>query len=208
MTARVLVLALLASASPLVRPPVLAAQASAPALQGALRGLLGAHTAALASATGLLLAGDDAGFRRAADSVDANARALAGAIGGIYGAAGGEQFLELWRAHIGFLLDYAQAYRRRDRRAYERGVVQLVGYAGDLADFLRAANPTVDRTALAELVSTHILGLMRVVDAQAGRQPAPVTAERIAAASAHMPMIADAIAAAIARQFPEKFPAK
>ncbi len=58
---------------------------------------------------------------------------------------------------------------------------------------------------MAGLVKTHILTLKAVIDAQAaGDLGKAYMDERTAAA--HMQMIADPLAAAIAKQFPAKFP--
>lgn len=57
---------------------------------------------------------------------------------------------------------------------------------------------------MADLVKTHVLTLKDVVDAQGmGDQKKAYTALRTAAN--HMMMIADPLASAIAKQFPERF---
>src|SRR3546814_1134626 len=42
----------------------------------------------------------------AVDTLDANSVALSEAISSVYGEEGGAQFLELWRNHIGFFVEY------------------------------------------------------------------------------------------------------
>ena len=60
---------------------------------------------------------------------------------------------------------------------------------------------------MAGLVRDHAVGLKAVVDAQAaGDWPAAYA--KLREAAAHMQMIADPLAGAIARQFPEKYAMK
>lgn len=189
--------------------PALPAQSPATrqALEATLASLLTTHARLAAEASGRYLAGGGAAFTRAADSLDANGRQLSALVGVVYGQAAGDQFLELWRQHVGFVVDYAKAMKERKRRAYELAVVKLVGYAPDLADFFRAACPAIDRAAMVELLGDHIQELMRIVEAQAGRDPSRVPA-RVQAAMAHMPAVAGALAAGLATQFPDRFPSK
>jgi hypothetical protein len=57
---------------------------------------------------------------------------------------------------------------------------------------------------VADLVKHHVLTLKAVVDAQAsGDHPRAFTALRTA--GGHMPMIADPLAEAIVKQFPDRF---
>ena len=59
---------------------------------------------------------------------------------------------------------------------------------------------------MADLVKHHVVALKDVIDAQAAKDPARAfTAQRTGAA--HMQMIADPLADAIAAQFPDKFAA-
>lgn len=80
----------------------------------------------------------------------------------------------------------------------------LVGYTQDFGAFLASANPNLPKAAVADLVKTHVLTLKEVVDAQGmGDQKKAYLALRTAAT--HMMMIADPLAMAIAKQFPERF---
>lgn len=80
----------------------------------------------------------------------------------------------------------------------------LVGYTQDLGAFLSSANPHLPKNVVADLVKDHILSLKTVIDAQAtGNQPQVYTELRTAVG--HMRMIGDPLAAAIAKQFPNRF---
>jgi hypothetical protein len=47
-----------------------------------------------------------AGTKAALAALDQNTHGLGAAIGSVYGAAAQKQFLKLWRAHIGFFVNY------------------------------------------------------------------------------------------------------
>ena len=63
-------------------------------------------------------------FNAVAKQLDANSVALSKAIGSVYGAAAGKQFLDgknLWRAHIKYFVDYTVATREARHRRPEEG---------------------------------------------------------------------------------------
>jgi hypothetical protein len=150
------------------------------------------------------LGGRQAEFQAAAGALDANSVDLSKAIGMAYGPGAETAFLALWRKHIGFFVDYATGVATKDKAKQEKAVNDLVGYTGDFGAFLASANPNLPKVVVADLVKTHVLTLKDVVDAQAaGDQKKAYTALRSAAS--HMMMIADPLAMAIAKQFPDKF---
>src|SRR5688572_414840 len=67
----------------------------------------------------------DPGFKAAATALDNNSVALSQAIGSVYGDAGAKQFLDLWRAHIGFFIDYTLAKATGDDQAAKKAVKLL-----------------------------------------------------------------------------------
>jgi len=181
--------------------------AGAAELRTALNALLAEHVVLAAGATGAALGGRDAEFKAAAAALDANSQDLARAIGSVYGAGAQDAFLPLWRRHIGFFVDYTLAVARKDTAGQDKAVADLVGYTEDFGAFLASANPNLPKAAVAGLVKQHVLTLKDVVDAQAAGDPARSwTAVR--AAEAHMAMIADPLASAIAKQFPARFAAR
>jgi hypothetical protein len=85
-----------------------------------------------------------------------------------------------------------------------RAVNELVAYTQDFGAFLAAANPNLPKTVVADLVKHHVVTLKEVVDAQAAKDPARAfTAVRTAAG--HMQQIADPLAEAIVKQFPDRY---
>jgi hypothetical protein len=188
------------------RPMMPAASAPVPVaeLRAKLNTLLQEHAYLAAGATGAALGGRQAEFQAAAGALDANSVDLSKAIGMVYGQGAETAFLALWRKHIGFFVDYATGVATKDQAKQQKAVNDLVGYTQEFGAFLASANPNLPKNVVADLVKTHVLTLKSVVDAQGANDPKTAyTALRSAAG--HMMMIADPLAAAIAKQFPEKF---
>lgn len=180
---------------------------SAADLRVALNLLLGEHAGLAAAATGAALGGRDREFEAAATTLDANSVALSKAIGSVYGSEAEGAFVVLWRQHIGMLVNYATGVARKDKAVQDRAVNDLLGYATTLAVFLNRANPALPVKVLEDLVKSHIVSLKAVVDAQ-GRGEYAAAYSGMREAIAHMQMIADPLAEAIAKQYPEKFAAR
>lgn len=184
-----------------------AAPADASQLRAALNTLLQEHAYLAAAATNAALGGRDAEFKAAAGALDANSVALSKAIESVYGKNAGDAFLPLWRSHIGMVVDYTVGVATKDAAKRDKAVNDLLGYTEVFAGFLAGANPNLPKAAVASLVKTHVLTLKDVIDLQAkGDQAGAYAALRTAAS--HMGMIADPLAAAIAKQFPAKFSAR
>jgi hypothetical protein len=195
--------------TPVTPLSITAAQAEGMAqsdLRVALNKLLAEHATLAASATGAALRGRKIEFGAAAEALDMNSQDLAKAIGSVYGQEAGDAFLPLWRKHIGFFVDYTMAKAAGSKKKQDKAVNDLLQYAEDFGAFLSSANPNLPKDAVAELVKTHIVSLKDVVDAQAAKN-SKLAYQKIREASHHMQMIADPLAAAIAKQFPEKFAA-
>ena len=180
------------------------AATSAADLRVGLNSLLGEHVLIAAVATSHALGGRDAAFKGAVGGLDANSIDISKAIGSVYGPDAEKVFLPLWRKHIGFFVDYTTGVAAKDKAKQDKAVADLVSYSEDFAAFLSSANPNLPKRAVTELVKGHILTLKDVVDAQAaGDWPKAYTAIR--SAYGHMHMIGDPLAAAIVKQFPQRF---
>jgi copper chaperone CopZ len=180
------------------------AATSAADLRVELNSLLGEHVLIAAVATSHALGGRDAAFKGAVDGLDANSVDISRAIGSVYGPDAEKAFLPLWRKHIGFFVDYTSGVATKDKAKQEKAVADLVSYSSDFGAFLNSANPNLPKNVVADFVKGHILTLKEVVDAQAaGDWPKAYAATR--SAYGHMHMIGDPLAAAIAKQFPQKF---
>jgi hypothetical protein len=172
-------------------------------LRVALGRLLGEHLVLSAEAMRAVLdeAPDAAGAR---DAISGNTADLSAAIARIYGADAGKAFSEIWDRHVAAYLVYIEAVRADDAEEQERALELLHGYHVDIADFLASANPEIDRAAVEELIRQHVEALIGQVDAYAaGDHRRSVTIVR--EAYGHMFTVADALADAIARQFPDRF---
>jgi hypothetical protein len=177
---------------------------SAGDLRVALNNLLAEHAQLGLAATGAALRGQSAEFQAAAGALDANSVALSQAIGSVYGHGAEEAFLALWRKHIGFIVDYTTAIAAKDQRKADKAVNDLLGYTRDFGAFLSAANPNLPTMVVADLVKGHVVGFKAAIDAQA-RGDWTTAFAKTREAVMHMEMIADPLAAAIAKQFPERF---
>jgi len=83
-------------------------------------------------------------------------------------------------------------------------VADLTAYTREFGAFINAATKSLPTEAVQQLVLDHILTLKAVIDAQkAGNQPAVYSGLR--QALGHMAMIADPLADAIIKQFPDRF---
>ena len=173
-------------------------------LRTGLNSLFREHVFLAAAATGAALAGRDGEFKAAAGALDANSIDIAQAIGSVYGAGAEQAFLPLWRKHIGFVVDYTVGVATKDDAKKNKAVTDLVQYTQDFGAFLASANPNLPKDVVANLVKDHVLTLKDVIDAQATGDMNK-TFMAIRSAAGHMGMIADPLAAAIVKQFPERF---
>jgi hypothetical protein len=173
-------------------------------LRVGLNALLSEHVYLAAAATNAALGGRQPEFEAAAAALDANSADVAKAIGSVYGSDAEKAFLPLWRKHIGMVVDYTAGAATQDRARQQKAVSDLVAYTQDLGAFLAGANPNLPKPVVAELVQHHVLTLKAVIDAQAARdQDRAFTALRVGAG--HMQTIADPLADAIVKQFPDRF---
>lgn len=173
-------------------------------LRAGLNNLFSEHVYLAGAATNAALGGRETEFKAAAGALDANSVAISKAIGSVYGEGAEKAFLPLWRRHIGFVVDYTVGVASNDKGKQDKAVSDLVGYTQDFGAFLSSANPNLPKSVVADLVKHHVVTLKDVIDAQASKDPARAyTALRTAAG--HMQMIADPLAEAIVKQFPDKF---
>jgi hypothetical protein len=172
-------------------------------LRVALNNLLAEHAQLGLTATAAALGGRSAEFKAVAGALDANSVQLSQAIGTVYGDGAGQAFLALWRKHIGFIVDYATGVAKKDQKMQDKAVNDLLGYTKDFGAFLNSANPNLPTEVVADLVKGHVVGFKAAIDAQA-KGDWPTAYAKTREAVAHMQMIADPLAMAIAKQFPDK----
>lgn len=145
-----------------------------------------------------------ADFKASADSLDANSIALSKAIGSVYGADAEKKFLEIWRSHIGFFVDYTVAAKKGDKGGMDKAVENLNGYVDAVATLISGANPNLPKEAVKTLVSEHVTLLKGAVDAYGAGDFAKSYSQQ-SLANAQIGKIADGLSGAIVKQFPDKF---
>jgi len=169
-------------------------------LRAALNRNLQEHVYLAGAATGEALAGNTAGFEGAAAALDANSDDLVGAVTTVYGEEAGAAFDPLWRKHIGFFVAYTNGVAADDQAGADAAVADLTAYADEFGAFLESATEGgLPKEAVAELLGEHAGTLIAAIDAQKAGNAMEAFAN-LKDAAGHMPMIGDALAAAIATQ--------
>src|SRR5690349_17269313 len=144
------------------------ASAKAVQLRLTLDELLGEHAILAIQATQRgYVGGKD--FTAVAKQLDANSVALSKAIASVYGAAAGKQFLDgknLWRAHIGYFVDYTVALAKKDAAGQRKAVANLMSYIQTQAAFFAKATG-LPKQALVNDLTAHVLQLKGQLDAYA-----------------------------------------
>ena len=174
-------------------------------LRSGLTALLQEHVylAGTAISTGASAGLDSNEFEAAAATLDKNSVGLSEAIGSVYGEAAGEQFLALWRDHIGFFVDYTKAGAEGDERGMQAARDKLDGYRAEFGAFIASANPNLTEEAVAEELKPHVESVFDTIDAVLAGDTDVF--EKLRTAAAHMPGTAQVLSGAIVKQFPDKF---
>ena len=143
-------------------------------------------------------------FGASAGALDENSVALSKAIGSIYGADAEAKFLEIWRSHITFFVNYTVAAKKGDKAGMDKAVSDLNGYVSAISDLLGGATG-LPKDAVASLVSEHVGLLKSAVDKHGAGDYAGSYAAQQAARDQITTKIADTLAGAIVKQSPSKF---
>ncbi|MBW3549753.1 MAG: hypothetical protein KY442_02690 [Proteobacteria bacterium] len=180
-----------------------AMSAAAPKLQADLRALWNGHVDATRDYALAVKADDSAAADRAAQDVVANAKAIAEAVAGFYGEPAGYTMLALLGGHWGGVKALTDSHRSGDATAAAQALDALVANADEIAVFLAGANPHLAADAVRGLLVAH--GGHHAMQAQQIMTGDTAAEARTwIAMQAHMDVIADALAGAIARQFPDQ----
>ncbi|HVM16156.1 MAG TPA: hypothetical protein VM290_01055 [Gaiellaceae bacterium] len=169
-------------------------------LRIALGRLFGEHALLAQFATQKGYAGKE-DFEAIANALDGNSVDIADAIGSVYGDEARTQFLDgddMWRAHIGYFVDYTTALAKEDKAGQQKAVENLQAYVGEFSTFLAEATGA-PQEAVTEAITEHVNQLKGQIDAWAANdfQTAyPLLRE----AYGHMFMTSDAVSGAIAEQ--------
>ncbi|MEE6294920.1 hypothetical protein [Georgenia wangjunii] len=107
-------------------------------------------------------------FTAAAGVLDANSVALSEAVGSLAGEEQGAAFLELWREHIGYFVDYANAIATGDDEAAQAALVELDDYRPTAGAFFEEiSGGELPADAIAEGLAMHVQTLAGAIDSLA-----------------------------------------
>lgn len=111
---------------------------------------------------------DSPAFTAAAATLDANSVALSDAVTSLAGEENGAAFLDLWREHIGFFVDYAVADATGDEDARQEQLLNLDGYRGPAGEFFeKISNGELPADAVADGLAHHVATLAGAIDSLA-----------------------------------------
>ena len=165
---------------------------------------LGEHIILAAKATDAALGGRSDEFAAYGGLLNTNGTDIGAMLGSVYGAGAKDAFNAIWSAHNGFFVDYTTGVATQDQAKIDKAVSDLTTiYVPQFTDFIVGATG-LPKDAVTQLTTEHVLQTKAIVDAQAkGDWTAAYANLRIA--YAHMQMIGDALAPAIAAKFPDTF---
>lgn len=205
LSALVLAAALVAATPAMAATPVppVSAVPAAPKLDAAMRSLWHGHVVHTREYALAVHAHDTAKAKAATDAVVANAKQIADAVGGFYGKPAGAHMLELLAGHWGGVKALTDARAASDSAAENKAMADLQSNATAIAKFLAGANPNLPENAVQGLLATHVAHhSTQIEQIMSGDMKGEQATWQMM--QAHMDTISDALAAAIAKQFPAK----
>jgi hypothetical protein len=171
----------------------------ASALRAGLTGLLIQHVAQTGEVVQSVVATSltSPQTQGAISALDGNTQDLGKAIGSLYGTDAQTAFLKMWRAHIGFFVDYTKGLAAGDTAAVKAAEAKLAGYQRDFGNFLGTATGLPGDAVSADLQG-HIQTLEDAIRAILTKSP--TAGAKISMAEDHMAGTAAVLAKAIAAQ--------
>ena len=184
------------------------AQASTPAkvneTGAALRDLWVGHVFWVRNVVVSTFAGNQPAAAAAEQEVVANAKQIAAAIEPYYGKDASEKLFGLLAGHYGAVKQNLEATVAGNKAKQDAAFKSLSGNATEIARLLSGANPNLPFDTLNGLLLAHGGHHVQQIQQVQSKQYAP-EAQTWEAMKNHMYVIADALAAAIAKQFPKQF---
>ncbi|NNB42439.1 hypothetical protein [Pseudomonas chlororaphis] len=190
------------SQTPPTAPP--AAESPALATRLALRDLWVEHIFWIRSYALANQAADRQQAKVAADQVVDNATKIANSIAPLYGQPAADQLLKLLAGHWGAVKHYSDATVAKDAKGKQAAVAELTSNAKAIAAFLAGANPYLPEATLVNLLSAHGGHHITQIDEFAAHDDAG-EARTWQTMRTHILALADALSAALVKQFPDKF---
>jgi hypothetical protein len=181
-----------------------AASLKVPKTEAAQRDLWVGHIFWVRNVAAETLAGNKAAAAAAENEVVANAKQIAASIEPFYGKAASDKLFNLLARHYGAIKGYLEATAADSHTKQDTAMKSLTDNADEIAVFLSGANPNLPRDTVRGLFlahgSHHVQQIQQLHDKQY-----PQEAQTWEAMKEHMYVIADALAGALAKQFPAKF---
>ena len=169
----------------------------AAALYAGLDQLLTEHVDLTANVvqTAVTTSPSSAATKAALAALDQNTVALGQAFGSVYGAGAQAQFLKLWRAHIGFFVNYTIGTATHNSAMVATAQKDLAGYTTQFAAFVSGATK-LPKAAVAADLKGHVTTLEAAINAIVAKSPDAGKAVEMAAM--HMGGTAQVLAGGIA----------
>jgi hypothetical protein len=149
------------------------------------------------------LAGDRAAQKEAEKQVVANAQAIAASIEPFYGAEASKKLFTLLAGHYGAVKAYLDASIAKNAGKQTEATTALISNAGEIAVFLSSANEYLPKDAVEGLLKAHGAHHIAQIQQLQAKDYAS-EAQTWATMTRHIYVIADALADALAKQFPAK----
>ena len=150
------------------------------------------------------IAGNADAAKAAENQVVANARQIAGAIEPFYGKAASDKLFSLLAGHYGAIKQYLDATVANSKPKQDAALKALTDNAGEIAVFLSNANPYLPVDTLRGLLMAHGGHHIQQIGQLHSKQYTQ-EAQTWETMKNHMYVISDALAGALAKQFPDKF---
>src|SRR5580658_1892831 len=128
-------------------------------------------------------------------TLDQNTQALGAAFGSEYGAAAQQQFLKLWRAHIGYFVNYTLGVASHNQAQVATAQKDLAGYTAQFSKFVSGATK-LPQAAVAADLQGHVSTLEAAINAIVAKSPD--AGMKIQMAGMHMDGTAQVLAGGIA----------
>lgn len=173
---------------------------AAPKLQSDMRALWRGHIDKTRAYAMAVKDADQSDADTAAEGVVSNAKEISAAVASFYGDPAGDEMLRLLSGHWGGVKAMTDA---TDAAGMQTAMDDAIANAGEIAKFLASANPNLPEDTVNGLMVTHVEHhRAQITEIMAGETAAE--ADTWAAMKTHMDAISDALAGAIAKQFPDK----
>ena len=168
-------------------------------LRAALTGLFIQHVAQTAAVvqTAVETSLTSSQTTAAIKALDDNTVDLGKAVGSVYGGSAQTAFLKMWRAHIGFFVNYTKGLATKDDALVSQAQGQLANYKHDFSKFLGSATG-LPAMAIANDLQGHITTLESAIRAIVSKDPS--AGAKLSEAESHMAGTAAVLAKAIAAQ--------